>query len=97
MPLRQIRATLANEIPSSAAMHRVDQRVIPSRLGGRPSLTSVATATLISSISAGRAGLRLILQDGDPACGVPIPPADHGRAQHLDRPGDLRVRHPVRD
>ena len=52
--LRQIRATLANEIPSSVAMKRADQWVIPSRGGGRPSLTSVATTTVISSISAGR-------------------------------------------
>ena len=52
--LRQIRATDANEIPSSAARNRADQWVIPSRLGGRASLTSVATTTLISSISAGR-------------------------------------------
>jgi len=32
--LRQIRATDANETPSSAAMNRADQCVMPSRSGG---------------------------------------------------------------
>jgi hypothetical protein len=52
--LRQIRATDANEMPSSAPRNRADQCVIPSRSGGRPSLASVATTTSISSITAGR-------------------------------------------
>ena len=60
--LRQIRATLAKEIPSSAARNRADQCVSPSRDGGLPSLAGVATTTSISSISAGppdRGSLRL--------------------------------------
>jgi hypothetical protein len=52
--LRQIRATLANDIPSSAARNRADQCVIPSLSGGLPSPASVAATTSISSISAGR-------------------------------------------
>ena len=52
--LRQIRATEANEIPSSAPNNRADQCVIPNRAGGRPSSASVATTTSISSISGGR-------------------------------------------
>jgi hypothetical protein len=45
--LRQILATEANEMPSSAASTHADQCVIPSRCGGRPSLASVATTTSI--------------------------------------------------
>jgi hypothetical protein len=87
--LRQIRATDANEIPAPWPLSGADQWVIPSRLGGRPSLTSVATTTLISSISAGR-------PDRGWSSRAAVPPADHGRPRHPDRPGDLRVRNPVR-
>jgi hypothetical protein len=52
--LRQIRATDANEISSSAARNRADQCEMPSRSGGRPSFTSVATTTPISSATARR-------------------------------------------
>jgi len=41
-------------MPSSEARNRADQRVIPSRSGGRPLFTSVAATTSISSISTGR-------------------------------------------
>ena len=57
--LRQIRATLANEMPSSAARNRADQCVIPSRSGGLPSSASVATTTSASLISAGRTAAHL--------------------------------------
>jgi hypothetical protein len=52
--LRQIRATVAKEIFSSAASSRADQCVTPSRAGGRPASARVATTTSISSISTGR-------------------------------------------
>ena len=51
--LRQIRATDANEIPSSPARNRADQCVIPSRSGGRPLFARVAITTSASLISAG--------------------------------------------
>ena len=51
--LRQILATVAKEMPSSAARNRDDQCVIPaSRCGGLPLLTRVAATTSISSTSA---------------------------------------------
>jgi len=52
--LRQIRATLAKEIPSSAPSSRADQCVTPRRCGGRPSSASVATTTSTSSMVGGR-------------------------------------------
>ena len=51
---RQTRATLANEMPSSAASSRADHCAAPSRGGGLPSLASVATTTSASSIRGGR-------------------------------------------
>ena len=52
--LRQIRATVANPIFSSAASNRAGQCVTPRCSGGRPSSASVATTTAISSTSDGR-------------------------------------------
>jgi hypothetical protein len=51
---RQIRATVAKEIPNSAPSSRADQCVTPSRAGGRPFSARVATTTSISSIVGGR-------------------------------------------
>ncbi len=51
--LRQIRATVANEIFSWSASSRADQCVTPSCAGRRPWSASVATTTSISSISGG--------------------------------------------
>lgn len=52
--LRQIRATLAKEIPSSRPSSRADQCVTPRCSGGTPPSASVLTTTSISSIRAGR-------------------------------------------
>ena len=94
--LRQIRATDANEIPSSAARNRADQCVIPSR-ARRPAVISQRRDHDLDLIdSCGRPRPRLILQRPDPARRIPVPPADHRRPRHPHRPGDLRVRHPVR-
>ena len=94
--LRQIRATDAKEMPSSAARNRADQWVIPSRAGGRPSLSQRRHHDLDLVDLRGPAGSRLVLQRRDPARLVAVPPADHRRPRHPDRPGDLRVRHAVR-
>jgi hypothetical protein len=65
-------------------------------LDGRSSLASVATTTLISSISPGRPRPRLVLPGGDPACLITGPSSNLGRPRHPDRMGNLRVRHRVR-
>ena len=48
---------------------------------------------LVDPRRAARAGL--VVQRGDAALEIAVPPADHRRARHPGRPGDLRVRDPV--
>src|SRR4051812_24019275 len=52
--LRQILATVENEVPKGLASSRDDQCVTPSPAGGLPPFDNVATTTSISSTSAGR-------------------------------------------
>jgi hypothetical protein len=55
-------------MPSSASRNRADQRVIPSRCGGRPSSASVAITPSISSITVGKALLAGLKADAWAIC-----------------------------
>ena len=63
--LRQIRETVANPMPSSAASSRLDQWVTPSRSGGG---VNVAATTCASSTRRGR-------PDRLRSCSAPSPPS----------------------